>query len=201
MSVAMAIMRANERRCAQAMLGEFEEAERDGHGLTFALGCLFAAAQRLMCSSAGWHCLSRYVFAVALVLPFAAFHLGCAWRGGQYLLFGNDPYLAALSAGSGGQRAIAEAYRTWAPLLVLLLAALGAVHLVTAWRIVASEWRRVVNSMIAGAAIIAGLLLCVIAIHPTIPGLLLQCAAWAAELLVVPILAAWQTRRADSFVT
>lgn len=198
MSLAILLMREQERAWAWAMTIEFDEAERDGHGLSFAMGCMTAAVRRLACSSAGWHFLTRYAFSLGVLLPLTLFHLGCAGRGLSYRLAATDPYLATLAAGDARQQAIATVYQTLSPVIILLLAALGAVHLLIAWRIVACDWRRVWHAMLAAVGIVAGLLACIMAIRPTAAGMLLQGIALAAELLAVPILAAWHARRHPS---
>ncbi len=198
LSLAIALMREQERAWAWAMAIEFDEAERDGRGLSFAMGCVTAAIRRLACSSAGWHLLTRYAFSLAVLLPFALFHLGCAVHGLRYQWFDTDPYLAALAAGNAPQRAIALAYQALSPFIMMFLVALGATHLLIAWRIVTCDWRRAWHAMIAAIGIVAGLLACIMAIRPTAGGMMLQGIALAAELLAVPILAAWHARRCVS---
>lgn len=195
MSLAVALIREQERPWVWAMQIEFDEAERDGHVLSFAMGCVTAAMRRLACSSAGWHFLTRYAFSLGVLLPLTLFHVSCAGRGLYYQLVATDPYLATLAAGDARQRAIATAYQTLSPVIILLLAALGAVHLLIAWRIVACEWRRVWHAMLAAVGIVAGLFVCIMAIQPTPGGMMLQGTALAAELLAVPILVAWHARR------
>ncbi|MDQ1228807.1 hypothetical protein [Sphingomonas sp. SORGH_AS_0879] len=194
MAVALPLMRQDDRCWAHAMGAEFEEAERDGQGLRFAMGCLGVAARRLTGSGRGWHFLTRHGVALAIILPFALFHLGCALRGLRYWLAGGDPYVAALSAGDAGQRLIAVAYRTWSPWIALLLVVLGTLHIVIAWRIACCQWRGARHAMIAAILVVAGLLLCIAVVHPTPGGMVLQAVALAVELLSVPILAAWQAR-------
>lgn len=197
MALALALMRDQDRRWAQAMALEFEQAGQDGHGLRFAWGCTTVALRRLTGSSAGWHLLVRHAVAVAVLLPMALFHLGCAMHGLRCWALDRDPYLAALEAGDAGQRVIAIAYRTWSPPILLGLVLLGGLHILIAWRIAASDWHRARRGMIAAALVVAGLLACIAAIHPTAWGMMLQGVALAAEMLAVPILAAWQARSAS----
>ncbi len=198
MTLAMALMRDHERDWAQAMAIEFEQAEREGQGLGFALGCGTVALRGLVTSFAGWHVVTRYGLALVVLLPMALFHLGCAVHGLRCWLFDSDPYLAMLQSGNAGQRTIAVAYRNWSPVILAGLIALGTLHILIAWWITACEWRRVGLAMIAAILVVAGLMLAIAAIHPTPWGMALQGIALLAEILAVPILTVWHRRQTHS---
>ncbi|MDY0960022.1 hypothetical protein SOM26_15105 [Sphingomonas sp. CFBP8993] len=198
MTAALALMHERERDWAEAMAIEFDQAECDGHGLGFALGCVTVALRRLATSSAGWHVLTRYGLALVLLLPMALFHLGCAVHGLRYWLFDTDPYLAVLEAGNAGQRMMAVAYRSWSPVIMVGLVTLGTLHILIAWWITACDWRRAGRAMILAIVIVAGLMFAIAAIHPTPWGMALQGIALIAEILAVPILMAWDRRQTRS---
>lgn len=191
MDLALLVVGDDDRDWARAMLVEFEEAARDHRALGFAAGCLLSAFRLLPTTTRGCSLLVRYAFALGIVLPFAVFHLGCSTTGIRYLVTGYDPYLSVLRVGDTHQRSIGQTYAALAPVLTFLLAALGAGHLIIAWQVAGGKWRRAAIGMAWMGITVAALLACIIAIHPTPAGVILQCSALTLEILMIPLLAWW----------
>jgi len=181
---------------ARAMRGEFEAAVDDRRPLAFALGCLAAAWRAMPGHDEGRFVLARYLLALGLIVPLAAFHLGCAGSGLRFLLAGPDSYYTLLAQGGGAAQQLAGAYRSAVPAMTALLLALGIGHLLIAWTLLDCRWRRVAALWALTAAAAATLVAIIVALAPSAAGIAVQVAGLAIELAAVPALAAWHRRRA-----
>ena len=164
-----------------AMRAEYAVARADGAGLSFAVGCLVASAVRLTTSREGRAWLSLHAAVLLLVVPLAAFHLGCAATGVMRMAGATDPYYVHLLQQGGEMTALAGRYRDSLPVVTLLLVLLGSVHLLIAWAILDRRWVAARLLWLAAACVVATLLAVILSIGSTPMGAALQCIALMAE--------------------
>ena len=205
MAVAHAVMRLalrcvppDRREWGQAMEAEFDEALRDGKPFGFAVGCLIAGWRRFPFHPDGRLALATHGVALALLVPIATFHLGCALSGVKLMISRQDPYSAALAAGGIRGQALADGYLAATPALTVLLLSLGSAHLFIAWAILDRKWRRATVLWLATLVVAAVLIGIAITTVPGAGGLAIQFAALAIELAAIPLLMLWQSAQARS---
>lgn len=139
MALAMACMGDDRRDWAAAMTAEFEVAAVDGRAMSFAAGCLFAAARQLVVSAHGRFVMTSYAVALGIMLPVAALQIACAVFGLTYLYPGNHGLSGAMIEGMSTVW-MRGFYQSAGPMLALLQLAIGIAHLRVAWLLLEREW-------------------------------------------------------------
>lgn len=197
MAVATRCLRHDRGEWGQAMWAEFGEAVEDRNSLAFALGCLMMAWRQMPSHDEGRFILSNHALALGLIVPIATFHLGCALSGFRVMVLDHDQYHALLAAGGAHDRVLADAYHAATPMLTVLLLLLALAHLLIAWVVLDRQWRRAAIIWLFAAAIAAALVGIIATTLPSASGIAIQLMALAIELITIPLLAAWQTKRAS----
>ena len=179
---------------AHAMAAEMESAADAGQALRFAAGCLSAAIRLRMRRAPDQFAAARLAVALAVILPLAVFHFGCALSGMKLLMTGQDHYSQLLFAGGIEQQRAAAHYMSAAPLLTVLLLALSLSHVAAAWQL--AKWRPALLQGAMIAALLTTLCLAIL-IAPVTPGwigLAIQFSGIAAEILALPLFLMWSGR-------
>lgn len=188
MAVARRCWGERRRDWADAMATEFAVAEAEGHGLSFALGCLVAAGRALPMHEEGRLALTSYGLAIGLMIPMAALQIGCALLGFPYLFAEG----AAIAAAGGAREALfGDAYRAAVPALLALPLLLGAIHLRLAWMLLDRDWPRITTAGTLAAAAATTLVLFMGALFLDGRQVLLQGGVLAIELAAMALLARW----------
>ncbi|QWT20153.1 hypothetical protein KPL74_20710 [Bacillus sp. NP157] len=145
----------------EAMLAEYQEADADGHGLRFAVGCLWASVTTAIEGRQAFPTWLRIAVAILFFAPFALFELGCSWSAIRFIATGHEHYYATLMQGSQAQQAIAEAYRRATPLLTFLLIAIAACQAALVWLL--ASGRIAAARQLVRCTLLCGLLVSVVA--------------------------------------
>lgn len=139
LALAMAWMGDDRRDWAAAMTAEFEVAADDGRAMSFAAGCLFAAARQLVASAPGRFVMTSYVVALGIMLPMAALQIACAVFGLTYLYPGHHGLSGAMIEGMSTVW-MRGFYQSAGPMLAMLQLVIGIAHLRLAWLLLEREW-------------------------------------------------------------
>jgi len=123
MALAIACLGADRGEWGLAMKAEFDVAEEDGRGFSFAASCLAGALRQMPVHEEGRFTLSSYAIAIVIIVPAAVQFMCGALLGSAFLL--ND-----------GSRATA-------PALALLVVLLTVGHLIMAWVMLERDWTRI----------------------------------------------------------
>jgi hypothetical protein len=194
LAVAMRSLGSRRRTWAQAMLAEFDVAERDGQAFRFALGCLLGAWRMLPRHAEGQFALAGYALACGFFLPMAAM-LAMAAIFGFPFVEASDGIHGFLS-GSGSYRSQLNAGTlAVGPALTLLMLLLAACHLPLAWWVLERDWRRAGTVLRVAAASMATLAMVTCCAALNAAALLLPFAALTVELAVVGALARFEVEQ------
>lgn len=139
MALAMACMGDDRCDWAAAMTAEFDVAADDGRAMSFAAGCLFAAARELIVSAHGRFVMMSYAVALGIMLPVAALQIACAVFGLPYLYPGHHGLSGALIEGMSTVWTRGF-YQSAGPMLAMLQLAIGIAHLRGAWLLLERDW-------------------------------------------------------------
>lgn len=191
MALATCCLDDGRRDWAAAMRFEFEEAETDGHPLSFALGCLMAAARELLTRQEGRFTLTSYALALGVMLPMAALQFGCALFGLPYLFPGSGGLPTALLEGRAHEGLIRGVYQAAVPSLALLLFLLGLAHVRIAWAMLERDWGGVRRLGMQALAATVTLILFMAALFLNGRQALLQGGVLTIELATVALVARW----------
>ena len=190
----LAIAGMGTHRCdwAEAMRAEFAVAVQAREGLSFAFGCLLAAWRELPTHREGRLALSRYTFALGLMLPAAAIMLAGLWLGYPWV---EPPYAQGIASFAKMPTGLATA--TWAGNafavtgLATLLLARAAGLIVAAWFVVEADWERAGAIQRAGAAATITLTLFSAVAFADLTCVVLPVLALGAELASIAWLRRW----------
>jgi hypothetical protein len=191
MDVALAMLGPHRRTWGRAMRAEFGVAAEAGEGLTFALGCLQTAMCELPTHRAGRLALSRYTFALGLILPVAGILLVGVWTGYPYVA---EPYasaFAALARLPTGLPVINPGNLSAVPVLasVLLLRVAGLA--LVAWFAADGDWDKAGAWQRLGAAVTITLALFAAIITLDLTCIVVPLVALAIEVLAIALLRRW----------
>jgi hypothetical protein len=173
------------------MQAELEAAAEEGKALPFALGCLAAAAREMPRCAEGRFVLTIHGLALGIMIPMAAFQLGCALLDLPYLYPGRDGLSGALLDAAPHEPLLRSLYQAAIAPISLLLLALAISQLRIAWAMLDRDWTRVTRLGTLMAAIAATLIIFMNVLFLDSSRALLQVAALAAELGSVAIVARW----------
>ncbi len=169
------------------MRAEFEIAIAGGRPLSFAVGCLGAALREMPGREEGRFTLSSYALVLGVMIPMAAYSIGCA-------LFGM-PYLYPAQELSGAMlRGMNQIYHVATPALTLVLIMFGLGHLRIAWAMLEGDWDRVTRlamlAMAAAVTLVALMSVLFLDIHQVI----VQTVILSIELGTVLLVARWHAQ-------
>lgn len=171
-----------QRPWGQAMHAELDHICAPGAALIFATGCLWAGVTQRLGSKHTRH-LSGRMIVIAIGLLCAIFHLGCALNGVEVLRGGRlDPVVTRLA---GDASATVAAYRDARPLIVLLIASLGVMHIVVAWQIWRARLRAFLAAWSIGTVLAAVLGCCIFIFARTGDGIVIQLVGLMAQAAAV----------------
>ncbi|QQN75334.1 hypothetical protein [Croceicoccus sp. YJ47] len=192
MTLALAGLGPHRRDWAAAMRAEFTMAAQAGEGLSFAFGCLATAWRELPAHHEGRLALSRYTFALGLILPAAAVLLAGLWSGYPWVeppyadgiaRFAKVPTVLPATIHAGNAFAV-----PW--LATILLLRVGGLMLV-AWFVVEADWDRAAAIQRAGAAATVTLALFAAIVVADFTCVVLPVLALCAEMLSIALLRRW----------
>ena len=192
MKLAMAGMGSHRSDWAAAMRAEFAMASDAGEGLSFAFGCLTTAWRELPSHHEGRLALSRYTFALGLVLPAAAILLAGLWFGYPWV---EPPYadgIASFARMHTGLPTIAWAGNAFAiPALSTLLFVRVIGLLLVAWFVADADWNRAGAIQRADAAATTTLALFAGAVVADFTCVVVPLLALGIEVLSIALLRRW----------
>ncbi|NCP20079.1 MAG: hypothetical protein GW855_13075 [Erythrobacter sp.] len=192
MKLAMAGMGSHRCDWAAAMRAEFDVAVQSGEGLSFAYGCLTTAWRELPMHHEGSLALSRYTFALGLILPAAAILLAGLWFGYPWV---EPPYAETIADFAKVPTGLPTT--TWAgnafavPGLATLLLVRVAGLILFAWFMVEANWEKAAAVQRAGAASTITLALFSAAAFADVTCVILPLLALGVELVSIALLRRW----------
>lgn len=195
MKLALAALGPHRGEWAMAMRAEFTAAEEDGGELSFALGCLATAWRELPSHHEGSLTLSRYTFAIGLLLPPAALLLAGLWYGYPWVappFAGEIASFARVSTGSPAIIHVANASSV--PHLATLLLLRAACLVLVAWFAVEADWDRVAAIQRLGTAATITLTLFAAIVVADFTCVILPLLALGIEFLSITLLRHWHSK-------
>lgn len=192
MALAVCCIDARRRDWADAMQAEFASAQAEGHGLSFAFGCLATAGRQMVASEEGWQTLTSYALILAIMLPMAALQIGCALFGFPYLYPDHSGMPSAMVDLPSYERQMRGVYQAAVPALAILMILLGAGQLRIAWAMLERDWGRVRRfSLMSLAAAVTLIVLMYLLLLDGRQALLLS-GILSIELASLIVLAGWR---------
>lgn len=177
MTLAINCLGADRHEWGLAMRGEFDLAQEDGRGLSFAAGCLAGALRQIPTHKEGRFTLASYAVAIGIIVPMAALFISSTLLGSAFVL--NDGNSAT------------------APALALLVVLLTGGHLLMGWVILERDWTRIFlfGRINAAATITLFMITGVIFLDETV--MILPIVSLMIELTAALILPRWHGQFSD----
>jgi hypothetical protein len=183
MAVAVHCLGDRRREWGQAMEAEFEAAADDRRPLTFALGCLGAAARQLPSHTEGRLAIASHLVALVVIVPAAALLLASVLAGFPTSFF-------EVVAGQAPP-AVTEANQSAIPSLAVLVATLAALNLRLAWLALDRDWEGLRSVAAMSVAVTVTLLIFTAVVFADYVAAIAHAGVLAAELLAIVALARW----------
>lgn len=192
MKLAVAGMGSHRSEWAAAMCAEFAVAEEEREGLSFALGCLLTGWREMPMHREGSLALSRYTFALGLLLPAAAVLLAGLWYGYPWV---EPPFAHGIESfarfATGAPATIHVSNATGVPHLATLLLLRVVFLVLVAWFAVEADWDRAAAMQRAGAAATITLTIFAAVVVADFTCVVLPIAALGIEFMTVSLLKRW----------
>jgi len=193
-ALAAALLGEHRHDWAGAMAAEFDAADEDGLGLSFAFGCLAAACRDLPSHAQGRFALAAHALALVLIVPTAALLAAGLIADFPHSVFARTAAFGLLEAGTGREPLLTEANAAALPSLAALTLIIAAAHVRIAWLVLERDWTRVAATGALAAAASVTLILFSAVVFGAHGAALAHTAALAFELAGAAALARWQRR-------
>jgi hypothetical protein len=180
----------DRREWAHAMEREFEAAQQDERGLSFAGGCLAAALGELPRNEEGRYRLASDAAALLFVAAGAAL-VATVVAGFPASYLGGNAGIIPLAGSEQAGMLLNEANRCAVPPLAMLVLLLAGFHVRLAWLVLERDWHRVVTCALGAVSVTCSLLLFTAIVFADPAAALVHVGTLVIELPGIALLALW----------